>query len=341
MNRSGPVSSPSDRLPQFLVAGAPKAGTTALHAYLRQQPGVFVPELKEPSFFAPDVPTRRRLSQDDYLALFDHPEAYRPFTPRGEVSVWYLYSQGAARAIHGLCGPIRIVALLRNPLEAIPALHAQFVFNGDEPLDLAAALDAEEERLAGRGRPPGSWVGPECLAYRQVYRYAEQLDRFEAVFGQERVRWLLFDDFVGDTPGTFTEILDFLGVEAPVAELDFRPHNPHRSPRHRWLRSLFRRHEGALRGLARRLVPRPGARRRLGWKLKEQLTRATGRKGPRPDLEPGLRQRLADEMEGEIHALGTRLGRRLDHWLEPPAGAPRRDIMGRSGPAPPSRENES
>lgn len=326
--------------PQFVVAGAPKAGTTALHAYLRQQPGVFVPELKEPNFFSPDVPTRRRLSPDEYLALFDHPVARRPGIRRGEVSVWYLYSRRAARAIHECCGPIPIVALLRNPLEAIPALHAQFVFNGDEPLGLAAALDAESERLASRGRPPGSWVGPECLAYRQVYRYAEQLNRFEQVFGRDRVCWLLFDDFVTDTAGTLAELLAFLGVEEPVADLDHRPHNPHRQPRNRWLRRLFRRHEGALRGLSRRLVPWPGVRRRLGWRLKALLARATGRLGPRPELPPALWQRLAEAMEGEVRSLESILGRDLGHWLVEPSKRLERDIIGPRAGTPPGPMGE-
>ena len=302
-------------MPDFLVVGAPKCGTTALHRYLLEQPGVFVPELKEPNHFSTDVSTRRRLDRGAYLELF----AGAPRDePAGEVSVWNLYSQRAARAVHELCGPIPVVALLRNPLEAIPALHAQFLFNGDEPLALAEALAAEPARMRGEARPAGSWVGPECLCYREVYRYSEQLRRYFEVLGRERVHSVLFDDFVADPAVAFAGILEATGVRQAPAVADFRVVNAHRAPRRRWLRRLFRRHETTLRRWARRALRDPDRRRRWGQRVRSGLRRATGRRVPREPLSEGLWRQLVDEMASEVDQLGELLDRDLSHWLVRP-----------------------
>lgn len=171
-------------------------------------------------FFASDVAIRKRLSEDAYLALFrDAGEARRA----GEVSVWYLYSRGAARAIRDFCGPIEIVVLLRNPIDAMHSLHSQLVYTGDEPLsDFEAALAAESERARAVGREPGkrtrdAWLREECLCYRRVYSYPQQVERYLEVFGAERVRFVLFDDLARDPATACGTVLEFLGLDPSVA----------------------------------------------------------------------------------------------------------------------------
>lgn len=301
-----------DPKPQFIVVGAPKCGTTALHTYLRRQPGIFVPDLKEPHFFAKDIPIRRRLDAAQYLALFEEAPAS---SLRGEVSVWYLYSQQAAAAIQRFCGDIRIVIMLRHPLQAMQALHSQFVFNGDEDLlDFEAALGAEEERLRGGNRPRGSWVGARCLCYRAVYRYAEQVERYRRIFGPERVHVMLFDDFARDTGTAFRNLLDFLQV--PWHEpADLSPVLRHRRLRWPWLKGLERRYDKPLRHLARRWLPDDAVRRRLGKRLLGGLRRFNSRRTPRPPLAPELEERLRRELGPDIERLESLLGYATG-WLD-------------------------
>ncbi len=298
--------------PQFIVVGAPKCGTTALHTYLRRQPGVFVPELKEPHFFASDIPIRRRLDATQYLSLFEPAPAS---AVRGEVSVWYLYSQLAAKAIHHFCGDIRIVMMLRHPVQAMQALHGQFVLNGDEDLlGFEAALGAEEGRLQGGNKPRGSWVGARCLCYRAVYRYAEQVERYWRVFGPERVHVMLFDDFAGDTAAAFGELLEFLQVpwQQPA---DLSPVLRHRRLRWPWLKGLERRFEGPVRQLARRWLPHDALRRRLGKRLLGGLRRFNSRRAVRPALGFELEERLRLEMAPDIRRLEALL-ERTTGWLD-------------------------
>lgn len=298
--------------PQFIVVGAPKCGTTALHTYLSRQPGVFVPELKEPHFFATDIPIRRRLDEAQYLALFaDAPTD----EVRGEVSVWYLYSRQAAQKIDQFCDDVRIVIMLRHPLQAMQALHSQFVFNGDEDLlSFELALAAEEERLLGKRTPRGSWVGARCLCYRSVYRYAEQVERYLETFGRPRVHIILFDDFAAQTAVAFRGLLDFLDVPWQEPQ-DLSPVLRNRRLRWPWLKGVERRYEAPLRRLARRWLPQEERRRRWGKRLLGGLRRVNSRQVERPSLEAELEARLRREMAPDIRRLEALLGRSTG-WLD-------------------------
>lgn len=312
--------------------GAPKCGTTALHSYLLRQPGVFVPELKEPHFFASDLPIRRRLNRQQYLQLFE-PAATDVL--RGEVSVWYLYSEGAAQRIRDFCGEVQILAMLRDPVVAMRALHGQFVLNGDEDMhDFEAALEAESERLQGYRRPSSSWVGARCLCYREVYRYASQVERYVQLFGRERVHIVLFDAFAADTQAAYQGVLDVLGIhQAPVTGLE--PVLRHRRLRWRWLKRLERGLERPARRLARRFITRPETRRRWGRGGLRWLRRLNSYAADRSPLDAALEYRLRREMTPDIRRLETLLGRAtgwaLDDTMEPEAGGPPDRGDGESG----------
>jgi len=207
------------RVPDFFIVGHAKCGTTALYLMLRRHPDVYMPDLKEPQFFAPEMradPWRsRELPQtlEDYLALF------APATPEqrtGEASPSYLRSPTAAGQIAANAPDARIVAILREPSSFLRSLHLQFVQTMIEPEpDLRKALLLEASRSQGRDLPRhGYWQ--QVLMYSQHVRYVEQLRRFHAVFPREQVLTLIYDDFRADNDGTARQIMRFLGVEDSV-----------------------------------------------------------------------------------------------------------------------------
>lgn len=301
-----------ERWPDFLAVGAPKCGTTALHSLLRQHPDLFVPWHKEPHFFCTDVPVRRHPSEEEYLRLFA--EA-RPEQRVGEVSVWYLYSRRSAAAIRDACGPVRILMMLRDPVEAMASLHAQYLYNGDEPISsLGEALEAEKKRSLGRGRPAASWVGPQCLCYRRVYSYAEQVERYLEVFGPEQIQVTLFEDFVAEPGECLAAIHRFLEVDPRPVEAG-RKVNPRKAVRFPALRSFHRRHELGVRRLARRLLPAPGLRRRAGRWVMGTLRRVNARPVEPEPLPADLVRRLRGEMAPDIRRLERLIGRDLSAWL--------------------------
>ena len=142
------------RVPDFFIVGHHKSGTTALYQMLRGHPQIYMPALKEPRFFAPDL--RALLGSngslpetwEDYLALF---AAARPEQRAGEASPSYLRSQVAAGLIAQARPDARIVAILREPASFVRSLHLHLLKEGveTEP-DLARAFAAESIVRGGR-----------------------------------------------------------------------------------------------------------------------------------------------------------------------------------------------
>jgi Sulfotransferase family len=229
---------PRQRVPDFFVVGHPKSGTTALYRMLRQQPQIYMPDVKEPSFFAAELhrPSRKRKSAkhpetlEDYLALF---AAASPDQRAGEATPSYLWSQTAAGHIAAVQPAARIIAILREPASFLRSLHLQFVKTDVETeSDLRKAIELEEPRRRGEALPSHS-TRPKALIYSEHVRYVEQLRRYYALFPPEQVLVLIYDDFRADNESTVRQVLDFLGVDrlSPVEAVEANPAVRVRSPR--------------------------------------------------------------------------------------------------------------
>ena len=294
-------------MPNFFIVGAPKCGTTALHAYLAQHPDVFMSDPKEPHYFGSDLDFRyrRRPSDEQYRSYF----AGAGDRPRiGEASVWYLYSACAADEIAEDLPDARIIVMLRDPVEMIPSLHSQFVYNGHEDLGLAEALAAEEDRAAGRRIPPHANF-PAGLLYRRVATYAPQLARYLERFGRERVHVILYDDFKADTAAAYRQTLTFLGVDP-----DHRPElavvNASKRSRSVVLRRALNDPPEWLRRAARRVAPQ-----RMRRRIYRSAVSMNTEPAERDRLSGAAAEQLRREMEGANRELESLLGRALPAWL--------------------------
>lgn len=297
------------RWPDFYIVGAPKSGTTSLYAYLAAHPGVFVPERKELRHFGTDLEVRQRRAFDRDAFLAEYADA-PPHALLGNAYVWYLYSATAAAEIHAVRPDARIVAMLRDPADAIVSLHSEFVYDGNEDLeDLADALAAEPDRCAGRRIPPEAHF-PAGLCYRRTVRYAEQLGRYVERFGRDRVHVVVFDDFAADPVAAYRGVLDFLGLD-PNPAASFERHNPNKRSRSALLRRVLAAPPEPARRLARRLLPR-GVRRAAYRRAVAMNTRVTERT-PVPEA---LRRSLRAELVGEVASLEALLERPLPAWRE-------------------------
>ena len=298
------------RVPDFYIVGAPKAGTTAMYEYLRTHPDLYLPERKELRFFGSDLDIRDRqpLTAEQYLAYFAAAPADALI---GTAYVWYLYSRRAAEEIAQFSPDARIIAMLRNPVDMLPALHGEHIANGNEDItDFTAALDAEPERRAGRRIPPHAHL-PQGLWYTDVPRYAEQLERYFAVFGRDRVRVILFDDFVADTAATFRETLDFLGVRTEFGPESFEPVNVSRRIRSERFRHFLARPPRLPRLIIRTFVP--GRLRRSAYERAKRMNIEVAARQPIP---PATVDRLRTNFAPEIARLSTLLDRDLTAlWL--------------------------
>jgi len=313
MTRSTEPDASQGRIPDFFIVGHPKSGTTALYEMLRSHPQIFMPDLKEPRFFAsdlrsrfqgrlPDGAPRAALPEtlEEYLALF---AAAAPGQRVGESSPSYLRSAMAARLIAEAQPGARIIAILREPASFMRSLHLELVQNHVErEQDLRRALANDE--LAGEGSPS------QLPRYSDRVSYVEQLRRYHAVFPAEQVQVLIYDDFRADNSGTVRRVERFLGVAergAPVPA-EANPSVRRRVGLDNALHEAFFGGGGAMRTARRaaRLVTPEPARRRAFRTLREKLVFA----GPGEDDEE-LMLELRRRYRGEVEALSKYLDRDL------------------------------
>lgn len=274
------VMSDVDCKPNFFIVGAPKSGTTSLHNYLSQHPDVFMSVRKEPCFLAPDFSSPAYpQTEEEYLRCF---RGYNGEIRVGESTTSYLYSRLAARRIRDFAPNARIIAMLRHPVDMIISLHTQYCKIGIENISrFEDALEAESDRRQGKRIPNGFRYPKEYLLYREVGKYAKQLERYFCEFGRENVHVIIFDDFRQDTEGEFTKVCEFLGVST-----DFKPNftikNPAQTPRSLMLHRVAFRIKFIEKAIVRWLRPIIPSRLgkvlwriyRIPWKLNMKTGRA-------------------------------------------------------------------
>lgn len=303
-------------VPDFFIVGHAKCGTTALYQMLRQHPQIYMPQLKEPAYFATDLHARfqRRAegplpsTLEDYLLLFAPARAEQRV---GEASSLYLWSHDAARAIAGLQPQAKIIAILREPASFLRSLHLQLVQDHIETQkDLRKALALEPARRQGK-RIPRRSVRPQALLYSERVRYVEQLRRYHAVFPAEQVLILIYDEFRRDNLATVRQVLRFLKLDdsLPIAPVDANPSVRLRS--HQLDDAVHALSvgrgvaSGAVKSAVKALVPA---------RVRTRALRATQRRlvyGQVQPPEESLMHELRVRFRPEVQALSEYLGRDL------------------------------
>jgi hypothetical protein len=292
------------RLPNFLVVGAPKSGTTSLYEYLRPHPQVFLPERKELHYFSYQALARdvagpgdaQTLSElcADRAAYASHYAGVGEQPAVGDISPSYLYfaDEVIPRIRAELRSP-RIIVLLRDPVRKCHSQYMHMVREGLEPLGFAAALAAEQERRAS------GWGN--LWRYRESSLYAERVAAFVEAFGTERlaVRW--FEDFAADPTAAVRGVCEFLEIDPDVETDTGRVHNRTGRPRARWLARMMFQDSPAKRAV-KAVVP-GGLRQHVRTAVSALNT---GAKEPIPiDVHASLRDYFAPDVERLAAVLGT------------------------------------
>jgi Sulfotransferase domain len=207
-------------LPDFLIIGAQKAGTTALYAYLRQHTGITGPSWKEVSFFD------RHYARGEAWYRGNFPSSFRARGLVGEASPSYLFHPQAPERVAELVPDAKLIALVRNPVDRAFSHYQHEVALGRESLSFEDALTAEVDRL--RGEEERMLADPAYFShawwnytYAARGRYAEQLERWLAVFPREQLLIVPSEDLLGEPEQAHARVLEFLGA-APQA-LDSYP----------------------------------------------------------------------------------------------------------------------
>ena len=295
-------------MPNFLVIGAARSGTTSLHHYMRVHPEIFMSPVKEPNFFAfegerfdvqHEAPGWRHWSRHstphpaEYRTLFRHVKAEKAI---GEASPSYMRSPGAAERIRRTIPGARLIAILRDPAERAYANYMGRLRDGTERNQ--DAHDAICGALSGQGP---DW---RREVYIDLGFYHARLRPFYDRFDRDRIRVVLFDDFVRDRHAVLRELFSFLGVDPafePDTSIVYNSSGRIVNPllRFAWTNS------NALRARVQPWLPRPV--REAGWALVQ-------RNLSRPPLPPDLRAALVERYRADILKLERLLDRDLSRW---------------------------
>ena len=221
------------RRPAFVIIGAQKSGTTSLLNYLKRHPAVEAPGKKELKYF--DVDWQRGVRW--YAGHFPlEPVARVRERSRGvrimvgEKSPSYLFYPAAPARCHALLPDARIIALLREPCDRALSHYQHNHRRGREPETFEGALERERTHLAeefARHDRPDGCDDPRLMhwSYLARGRYAEQLERWLALYPRERVLVLRAEDLFHRPAETFARVVSFLGLPRWLPE-SFETYNP-------------------------------------------------------------------------------------------------------------------
>lgn len=290
-------------MPNFLIVGAAKAGTTSLYEYLRQHPQIFMPEWKELSYFIGDPfgPLHKIKKARYYSKVFAEAHGHKAV---GEASTSYLFDEAAANIIRGKLGLIKIIIILRDPVAMSYSLYNHQVRKeGETCATFESALEAEEKRrqsLKFKQRCYG-WHANYYYYHRGLY--CEQVKRYLDTFGQDRVKIILFDELAEATLKAVREVYMFLGVDDSFIP-DIKVHNPAGGiisiPR-------FWENTGLLLKTYQFLFSKNV------FKKIPHLIRNMGRKPPRP-INPATAHDLRQKFHSDICRLEQLIGKDLTAW---------------------------
>lgn len=302
-------------LPNFLLIGAPKAGTTALHTALADHPQLSMSPVKEPKFFLTDGPPPRRgggpgdiqtyrehvWRQADYEALFDAaPEGSR----RGESTPFYLYDRAAQRRIRALIPGARLIVTVRDPVERAHSNWTHLWSAGLEPIhDFVQACAAERSRIDAGWSAFWHYVG--------LGKYGEQLEHLYTLFERDQVLVLRYREIVDAPAEALDLICAFLDVKQGILTELPRENvtaHPDRTLTHRAVSRTLR----AAQAIGRHL---PGT---LSAAMADSLERVLQQNSrQRQPLTWTERQQLIPYFEADIRLLETVTEMDFGDWLQP------------------------
>lgn len=299
---------------RFFVIGAAKSGTTTLYEFLKRHPDVFLPNVKEPHFYA-KVRSERKSdyskadknktyhtkviqSQEDYQELYEGSETFHAV---GDCSPSYLWDKDAAKRIYTDFPRAKIVAILRNPVDRAYSHYLMDVREGlQAEKDFLKALHKDASTL------PKVWGGKSHL-YAELGMYYEQLKRY-AHFQPDQLKVFVYEHFFANLEASYKELCEFLEIPAtsPEQNKNQKKKNEYAAPKNKWAAKLLQWNQKTQ--FLRRLFPE---KMRKG--LKQSLMSKSASK---PPMGEEAKTYLSNRYSDEINKLESAFNLDLSIWKE-------------------------
>ncbi len=270
------------RLPTFIIAGAMRCGTTSLNGYLREHPNIAVSQPKEVHFFD--------LNYDKGLDWYrEHFPASEEATAVGEATPDYLYHPEAVARIAASLPDVKVIVLLRNPIDRAYSHYWHNRSRGRETLEFEAALSAEPARLVHDAE------SRRIFSYADKGRYVGQMERLYTSIPRERVLVRTFEELEKSPETVFTDACRFLDIDPT-----FRPANLGVA-----INAYVEFRSARVRDVAKRL---PAPLRALVGKLNQKDS------SPYPAMQRDTRARLAADFAAANTGLADLVGVAIPEW---------------------------
>lgn len=301
------------KLPNFLIAGAAKSGTSSLYYYLRGHPDIFLSPIKEPCYFSAQVLNFPQHGIGDIHKAYLH--NFRAYSELfvgisdqaaiGEASTDTLYySSAVIPIIKRLLGRPRIIIILRNPVDRAYSAYLHLVRDARESLSFEKGLQAENERIRQ------NWNAMWHYCTRGLY--FKQVSDFIETFGRDKVLIILYDDLKRSSLYVVTRVCNFLEVDSNYQpqDVNFR-FNASGIPWSGWLNRIFLMKNSlqlAIRGMGTRLLTD------VGWvRFRDSVRSHLYRKS---EISPETRLFLNQYFRQDLLRLQDLIQRDISFWLD-------------------------
>jgi hypothetical protein len=290
-------------MPNFLIIGAMKSGTTALYYYLEQHPEIYMSPVKEPNFFSSQ---EQENAADTVTNIGPYQNLFRGASGKkaiGEASHSYLYEPGAAAEIRRYIPGAKLIAILRNPVDRAYSHFLHMVRTGAEPLDDFAQALQEEAVGIHKERTFQDYIGRGL--------YYDQLERYFGTFPREQIRVYLYEDLSAAPIATVQDAFRFLGVDDSFAPDVSLRRNVSGQPKYKTLDGLLRR-QSRIKHAAKIYLPA-----RMRWRLSKAFDDLKTRNLVEPPpVQAEVRRQLIRIYREDILRLQDLIHRDLSGWLE-------------------------
>lgn len=298
--------------PNFIIVGAPKAGTTSLYNYLAQHPSIFMSKRKEPVFFCGYTPNftgpgSRAFNRDLITSDIEYKKLFEGTTDKmitGEASTDYLSCPEAPLRIQAWNPDAKIIIILRNPIDRAYSEHMHLVRDRHENSTFMESLKLEKERI-DNGFIPLFWHVKRGLYFESTKRYLD-------IFSPSRVKVFLYDNFFNNLDETVKDVFRFIGVK-PIPIDTSKRMNISGVPRWGMLQELYREYRCAdsdsiVKKIARLFSTSTIRRKIQSFYLHGNINRSE-------KIRDEEREYLCRLFKPDIERLGELLEVDLTHWL--------------------------
>ena len=300
-----------NKLPNFLIVGAAKSGTSSLHNYLNQHPQVFMPsynkegmKVKEPRFLIKDL-VQHRLHNgiwtfEEYQSLFDDVKDEKAI---GESTVLYLYyyKHAIKNIKHYLGEDVKIIIMLRNPADRAYSAFQHVSRGFKENNSFEKSLEIEKGRMEREEN-----LTPMVM-YKEMGMYYEMVKAYMESF--KNIHIIFYEDFRDKIESEMNKTYNFLGISNNI-EIDFT--TKHNVGGKRWkdekMKHVFMK-DNPMKSILKSVLPE-----KLSKGMRNKLVNASTNK-----VEPmkgETRKGLNDYFRQDVKKLSELLNKDLQHWTK-------------------------